>query len=129
MKKFKLILQQIISLNRQGRSLRSDLQNEINQFVEESRNSEQIDLNKIKEKLDDLYTRYKQQFTQVEYQIASTDIMSVSELSYKKKTLPTGFVRLGNKKAIIHTQVKGNINYIYNEDEERMDKISTSYYY
>lgn len=127
--KFKPYFTANYQLNRQGRSLRSDLQNEINQFFEESRNSEQIDLNKIKEKLDDLYTRYKQQFTQVEYQIASTDIMSVSELSYKKKTLPTGFVRLGNKKAIIHTQVKGNINYIYNEDEERMDKISTSYYY
>lgn len=127
--KFKPYFTANYQLNRQGRSLRSDLQNEINYFVEESRNSEQIDLNKIKEKLDDLYTRYKQQFTHVEYQIASTDIMSVSELSYKKKTLPTGFVRLGNKKAIIHTQVKGNINYIYNEGEESVDKISTNYYY
>lgn len=116
-------------LSREGRLLRSDLQNEINHIVEESRNSEQVDLNKIKEKLDDLYTRYKQQFAHVKYQIASTDIMSVSELSYKKKTLPTGFVRLGNKKAIIHTQVKGNINYIYNESEDRVDKISTNYYY
>lgn len=127
--KFKPYFTANYQLNRQGRSLRSDLQNEINHFVEESRNSEQIDLNKIKEKLDDLYTRYKQQFAHVEYQIASTDIMSVSELSYKKKTLPTGFVRLGNKKAIIHTQVKGNINYIYNEGEESVDKISTNYYY
>lgn len=116
-------------LSREGSLLRSDLQNEINHIVEESRNSEQVDLNKIKEKLDDLYTRYKQQFAHVKYQIASTDIMSVSELSYKKKTLPTGFVRLGNKKAIIHTQVKGNINYIYNESEDRVDKISTNYYY
>lgn len=127
--KFKPYFTANYQLNRQGRSLRSDLQNEINKFVEESKNSEQIDLNKIKEKLDDLYTKYKQQFAHVEYQIASTDLMSVSELSYKKKTLPTGFVRLGNKKAIIHTQVKGNINYIYNEGEERVDKISTSYYY
>ncbi|MEQ5347082.1 hypothetical protein ABN253_02680 [Proteus genomosp. 6] len=127
--KFKPYFTANYQLNRQGRSLRSDLQNEINKFVEESKNSEQIDLNKIKEKLDDLYTKYKQQFAHVEYQIASTDLMSVSELSYKKKTLPTGFVRLGNKKAIIHTQVKGNINYIYNEGEGSVDKISTNYYY
>lgn len=116
-------------LNEQGCLIRSDLQNEIKHLLEEIKNSEQIDLNEIKVNLDDLYTRYKQRFADVEYQITSTDIMSISELSYKKKTLPTGFVRLGNKKAVIHTQVKGNINYIYNEGEERVDKISTSYYY
>ncbi|HEK2896319.1 TPA: hypothetical protein SMT94_000406 [Proteus mirabilis] len=116
-------------LNRQGSSLRSDLQNEIKHLIEKNRDTKEINLDEIKTNLDDLYTRYKQQFAHIEYQITSTDIMSISELSYKKKTLPTGFVRLGNKKAIIHTQVKGNINYIYDKDEKRVDKISTSYYY
>ncbi|MEQ4986666.1 hypothetical protein ABN080_04200 [Proteus sp. fly-1089] len=127
--KFKPYFTANYQLNKQGRSLRSNLETEVNNFVEESRNSEQIDLNKVKKDLDGLYTKYKQQFAHVEYQIASTDIMSVSELSYKKKTLPTGFVRLGNKKAITHTQVKGNINYIYNEGEESVDKILINYYY
>lgn len=116
-------------LNRQGCSLRSDLQNEIKHLIEKNREAKEVNLDKIKKSLDDLYTIYKQQFANAEYQITSTDIMSVSELSYKKKTLPTGFIRLGNKKAITHAQVKGTIDYIYNEDRERIDKISTNYYY
>lgn len=127
--KFKPYFTANYQLNRQGSSLRSDLQNEIKHLIEKNRDAKEIDLDEIKTNLDDLYTRYKQQFAHVEYQITATDIISISELSYKKKTLPTGFVRLGNKKAVIHTQVKGNINYIYDEGEERVDKISTSYYY
>lgn len=127
--KFKPYFVANYKLNKKSLLIRTKLKGEINDFLEKNKEAKEIDLDEIKKNLDDLYTKYKQLLENVEYQIASTDIMSVSELSYKKKTLPTGFVRLGNKKAIIHTQVKGNINYIYNEGEERMDKISTSYYF
>lgn len=127
--KFKPYFTSSYQLNKQGCSIRSDLKKEINHLIEECRSNEQIDLNKIKTKLDDLYTEYKQQFTNVKYQIESTDIMSISEYSYKKKALPTGFIRPNSKKAIMHTQVKGNINYIFNGDEERIEKISTNYYF
>ncbi|WP_109400519.1 hypothetical protein [Proteus sp. TJ1640] len=127
--KFKPYFTSSYQLNKQGCSIRSDLKKEINHLIEECRSNEKIDLNKIKTKLDDLYTEYKQQFTNVKYQIESTDIMSISEYSYKKKALPTGFIRPNSKKAIMHTQVKGNINYIFNGDEERIEKISTNYYF
>ncbi|WP_311749921.1 hypothetical protein [Proteus penneri] len=127
--KFKPYFISNYQLNKQGCSIRYDLKKEINHLIEECRSNKKIDLNIIKTKLDDLYTEYKQQFTNVKYQIESTDIMSISEYSYKKKTLPTIFIRPNSEKAITHTQVKGNINYIFNGDEETIEKISTSYYF
>lgn len=127
--KFKPYFVANYKLNEQGRLIRTGLQNEINDFLEKNKEAKEIDLDEIKKNLDDLYTKYKQLLENVEYQIASTDIMSVSELSYKKKTLPTGFIRLGNKKTVAHAQVKGSIDYIYSETEENIDKISTKYYY
>lgn len=127
--KFKPYLIANYQLNEKSRLIHNEFRNEINHLIEENRDAEQINLDKIKKSLDDLYTTYKQRFANAEYQITSTDIMSVSELSYKKKTLPTGFIRLGNKKVISHSQVKGSIDYIYSEDRERINKISTNYYY
>lgn len=125
--KFKPYVVENYKLNEESKSILLEMNNKINEWVAKKNNNQLVDLKDLKESLDSLYHEYKEKLSQVEYQIESIDLMSISEMGYKKKTLPTGFVRLGNKKAIIHHQVKGQIQFTHNNSE--VDKISSKYYF
>ncbi|MEQ4922076.1 hypothetical protein [Proteus hauseri] len=116
-------------LNENGKEIRTELINDIHLLIDENKKNDKVYLKQINEKLDTLYKKYKAKFSEVEYQIESIDMMSISELAYKKKTLPTGFIRLGNKKAIIHHQVKGEIIFTQDKTKNELSKISSSYYF
>ncbi|MEQ5224437.1 hypothetical protein ABN220_02195 [Proteus cibi] len=106
----------------------SSLLNKLNEMNKQNKEKE-VNLKDINKDLDGLYKEYKAKFSEIEYQIKSIDLMSISELAYKKKTLPTGFIRLGNKKAVMHHQVKGEILFTQDETKNELSKIFTNYYF
>ncbi|MEX5878922.1 hypothetical protein AB6G95_04080 [Proteus vulgaris] len=84
---------------------------------------------RLKNKLDNLYNESKKELNKVKYYINSIDVMSVSELADKGKSLPLIFLRLGSKKSISHHQIKGEIKFSYDENRAQLEKISTNYYF
>lgn len=126
--KFKPYSKANYQLNEKGKKTHATLIDEINSLIDKNK-EDNLNLKEINEKLDSLYKEYKAKFSEIEYQIKSIDLMSISELAYKKKTLPTGFIRVGNKKAVIHHQVKGEILFTQDETKNKLSKISTNYYF
>lgn len=128
------------TLTKESKNIRASFIQGIKQLIEENtilskeetkaeKETKKLDIKKLNTELDELYQKYKVELEKIEYQIDAIDIMSVSELAFKKKTLPTGFVRLGNKKAITHSQVKGEINFCYDVATQEMNRIKTEYYF
>ncbi|WP_193016517.1 MULTISPECIES: hypothetical protein [Gammaproteobacteria] len=101
----------------------------IKNILEEVKNNENITLYDIKNKLDELYNECKKELDKIEYQLDSVEVMSVSELAEKTKSLPLFFLRLGSRKTIIHHQVKGEIKFFYDKNKEQLENISAKYYF
>ncbi|MCT8249857.1 hypothetical protein [Proteus faecis] len=104
---------------------REDFNKKINEIME----NKNITNDYIKSTLSNLYDKIKDDFSKMKYQLSSIDIMSISELLEKDKSIPLVLVELENAKGIIYHQIKGEIKFSYDEDNEQLDKMSTNYYF
>lgn len=127
--KFKPYVVSKYRLNEKSKKLYSDAKDKLNNLINEIKSNKEVKLDEIKEKLDQLYIECTQELKEVEYNLDSIDVMSISELADKEKSLPMVFVRLGSQKSIIHHQVKGEIKFKYDSSDNQLNKISTNYYF
>ncbi|WP_234410642.1 hypothetical protein [Proteus mirabilis] len=116
-------------LNSEGRARYTVLETQLEELINEVKTDENLTVNDIKDKLDNFYNNAKQELNNIEYQLNSIDVMSISELADKAKSFPLAFLRLESKKSIMHHQVKGEINFLYDKYEKQLDKITTNYYF
>lgn len=107
----------------------SVLETQLEELINEVKTDENLTVNDIKDKLDNFYNNAKQELNNIEYQLNSIDVMSISELADKAKSFPLAFLRLESKKSIMHHQVKGEINFLYDKYEKQLEKITTNYYF
>ncbi|OAT46613.1 hypothetical protein M997_2094 [Proteus hauseri ATCC 700826] len=127
--KFKPYVVSKYRLNEKSKGLYDDAKGKLNDLINEIKSNKEVKLDEIKEKLDQLYIECTQELKEVEYNLDSIDVMSISELADKEKSLPMVFVRLGSQKSIIHHQVKGEIKFQYDSSDNQLNKISTNYYF
>ncbi|WP_337239033.1 hypothetical protein [Proteus faecis] len=100
-----------------------------NEKINEIMKNENITNDYIKSTLSNLYDKLKDDFSKMKYQLSSIDIMSISEVLDKDKSIPLVLVQLENAKGIIYHQIKGEIKFSYDEDKEQLEKMSTNYYF
>ncbi|HIH5997341.1 TPA: hypothetical protein ACYRMS_001893, partial [Proteus mirabilis] len=127
--KFKPYFISKYQLNSEGRVRYSVLETQLEELINEVKTDENLTVNDIKDKLDNFYNNAKQELNNIEYQLNSIDVMSISELADKAKSFPLAFLRLESKKSIMHHQVKGEINFLYDKYEKQLEKITTNYYF
>lgn len=127
--KFKPYFISKYQLDPRSKEIYNGVKTRVQILLDEVRVNKNLNLNEIKNKLDNLYNESKKELNKVKYYINSIDVMSVSELADKGKSLPLIFLRLGSKKSISHHQIKGEIKFSYDENRAQLEKISTNYYF
>ncbi len=121
-------------LDDKGKDTISNIREKIGSLIDEikNKNNEEYkevenNFDKIKERLDKLYTECKKELCHVEYHLDHINIMSVSELADKSKSLPMIFLRFESQSKIIHHQVKGVIDFQYKEINKDEKLINSSH--
>lgn len=57
-----------------------------------------IKLDDINKELNQIYHKYKQLTPKIEYQLKTINLMTTGEVEYSDRIIPTGAMRLGNKR-------------------------------
>lgn len=130
--KFKPYFISKYQLDAKSENIYTEIKARVQTLLDEVKTNNNLTLNEIKSKLDSLYDASKKELNKIKYNINSIDVMSVSELADKGKSLPLIFLRLESKKSISHHQVKGEIKFDYEQKENgdrALSKINTSYYF
>lgn len=130
--KFKPYFISKYQLEEKSEKIYDEIEKGIKTLLDEVKEKDKLTLKDIKVRLDNLYDSSKKDLIKIKYIINSIDVMSVSELAYKGKSLPLVLLSLESKKSISHHQVKGEIKFDYEQEEngdKTLSKINTNYYF
>ncbi|QIG05980.1 hypothetical protein [Proteus sp. ZN5] len=116
-------------LNERSENIYKNTRDEFYEMIKNIKTNKYLSLKNIKNELDNLFNKCDKELNRMEYKLDSIDIMSISEISDKVKSVPLVLVKLEKKKGIIHHQIKGEIKFNYDKYDKKLENISTSYYF
>ncbi|HDT0720224.1 TPA: hypothetical protein QIB97_001259 [Proteus mirabilis] len=108
------------------------IQNEINEKIKQLRENPKnllIKLDDINKELNQIYHKYKQLTPKIEYQLKTINLMTTGEVEYSDRIIPTGAIRLGNKKKFTQDKLMGKIRFNYQDEGTNLHTIETEYYF
>ncbi|WP_270770892.1 hypothetical protein, partial [Proteus mirabilis] len=108
------------------------IQNEINEKIKQLRENPKnmlIKLDDINKELNQIYHKYKQLTPKIEYQLKTINLMTTGEVEYSDRIIPTGAMRLGNKKNFTQDKLMGKIMFNYQGESTNLNTIETEYYF
>ncbi|HEJ9660257.1 TPA: hypothetical protein ACKRFJ_000931 [Proteus mirabilis] len=108
------------------------IQNEINEKIKQLRENPKnmlIKLDDINKELNQIYHKYKQLTPKIEYQLKTINLMTTGEVEYSDRIIPTGAIRLGNKKKFTQDKLMGKIMFNYQGESTNLNTIETEYYF
>lgn len=121
-------------INQEVQDEYSKIQNEIDSYVDVLRKNDNKqplgiqEIKGIKEKLAEIYTRYKDLKAKTSYQLQAINLMTTGEVEFRDRMLPTGMISLGNKQTFTQEKLMGQISFDYNSDKT-LNNIDAQYYF
>ncbi|WP_368872092.1 hypothetical protein [Proteus terrae] len=116
-------------LNKRSEEIYKNTRGKFDDMMNNIKKNKDFSLKNIKNELDNLFNDCDKELNRMEYNLDSIDIMSVSEILDKVKSIPLVLLKLEHKEGIIHHQIKGEIKINYDTDDKTLDNISTVYYF
>lgn len=120
-------------LNERSEDIYKNTRDKFAEMMENIKGNESFSLKNIKDELDKLFNDCNNELSKMEYKLDDIDIMSISEVSDKIKSIPLVLLELENKEGIIYRQVKGEIVFHrYNnidDNSKKLKSISAKYYF
>lgn len=127
--KFKSYSKFEYKLTERSKNIYENTRGEFDEMIKNIKENKDYSLKNIKSELDKLFNKCDNELSKMKYKLDNIDIMSVSEISDKAKSIPLVLVQLENKQGIVHHQIKGEVKFNYDRYDKKLENISTGYYF